>query len=226
MKPLPWSYSGLNMFVNCPAQYNEVKVKKSVKETKGEAIAFGEYVHKQFELWQKNHTKLPRDLAHHELVMKELAALAGDKFLEQRVALNRALRPVDFFADDVWTRGVIDFLSIAGSVAYIVDYKTGRRLPTNDQLALCALHVFATYPNVQECMTWYYMTQCPANEQPGWKVFRRAEIPELWARFIPDLKQYAEAFRTDTWQYRTSGLCRGFCPVKHCQHWRPKREDT
>ena len=35
--------------------------------------------------------------------------------------------------------------------------------------------------------------------------------------------QYAQAFKTDTWQPRPSGLCNGWCPVKTCEFWQPKR---
>lgn len=226
MKPLAWSYSALNMFTTCPVQYKEVKVTKSVQDSKGDAAKFGDYVHKQFELRQKNKTKLPSDLAHHELGMQELAVLPGDKFFECRLALNKSLQPVQFFAGDVWSRAIIDFLAVHRNVAYIVDYKTSKRVPDEKQLALCALHIFAQYPLVSECMTHYYMVKFKMSEQPGWKVFRRTEIPALWTKFTPDLRQYVEAFKTDTWQARPSGLCAGWCPVTTCQHWRPKRDGS
>jgi hypothetical protein len=40
---------------------------------------------------------------------------------------------------------------------------------------------------------------------------------------VPDLKQYATAFKTDVWQPRQSGLCNGWCPVTECEFWKPKR---
>ena len=224
MTPHPWSYSGLNMFVTCPAQYHAVKVLKTAADIPGEAAKFGTYLHKQFELRQKDGTPLPPDIAHHEPVMQELAAKPGMKHLELRVALDKATRPSEFFARNVWSRGVIDYLSIANDTAYIVDYKTGKKVPSPDQLALCALFVFAKYPAVQQCEAWYYMTRHAPTVQPAWRVFKRDEIPALWARFIPNLKQYAEAYRTDIWQARPSGLCFGFCPVKQCDHWHPRRD--
>lgn len=222
MTPHPWSYSGLNMFVTCPAQYHAVKVLKTAAESTNEAGRFGLYLHKQFELRQRDGTALPGDLAHHEPVMQELAALTGDKQFELRLALDTATQPSAFFARNVWSRGVLDYLSVSGSTAYIVDYKTGKKVPSTDQLALCSLFVFAKYPAVQTCQTWYYMTQ--HTSQPVWHTFTRADIPALWGRFIPNLKQYVEAYRTNVWQARTSGLCRGFCAVKQCEHWQPKRE--
>jgi hypothetical protein len=45
----------------------------------------------------------------------------------------------------------------------------------------------------------------------------------LWSKFVPDLRQYMEAFKTETWQARPSGLCNGWCPVTECEHWKPKK---
>ena len=56
------------------------------------------------------------------------------------------------------------------------------------------------------------------------KVWGRAEIEALWNLFIGDLRQYAEAFKGDVWQPRPSGLCNGWCPVKTCAHWKPRRD--
>ena len=223
MTPHPWSYSALNMFVTCPAQYQAVKVLKTAADTMGEDAKFGVYLHKQFELRQRDGTALPADLAHHEPVMRQLENFPGEKFLELRVALDKSMQASEFFARSVWSRGVVDYLAVEGDTAIIIDYKTGKRVPSVDQLALCSLFVFAKYPDVQQCRVWYYMTRKTADEQPAWHTFTRAEIPALWERFIPNLKQYVEAYRTDTWQARPSGLCRGWCPVKQCDHWQPKR---
>jgi hypothetical protein len=51
----------------------------------------------------------------------------------------------------------------------------------------------------------------------------RDQIGAVWGEFLPNLKQYAQAFKEDIWQPRQSGLCGGYCPVTDCEFWRPKR---
>ena len=224
MIPYPWSYSALKTFTTCPAQYHAVKVLKTAADVKGEEARYGDYVHKQFELYHWEGKPLPSDLAHHTQVLIDLAFRPGVKLLEAKLAVNRQLQPCKFFAKDVWARGIVDFAAINGSSAYIVDYKTGKRTPNTDQLELCALLIFAAYPQVQQCNAEYYMTQTQQFVPKIPRVIPRSHIPALWKKFIPDLKQYAEAFKTDIWQERPSGLCRGWCPVKQCAHWTPKQE--
>ncbi len=190
MKPHPWSYSALNTFVTCPAQYHAVKILRTAADPPTPERKFGEYLHKQFELRQRDGTPLPPDLAQHEPTMQMLASWPGEKEFEARIALNRAGYPCTFFARDVWARGVLDYLSVDNDIAYVVDYKTGKRVPTADQLMLCALFVFAKHPAVQQCHGWYYMTRQSADSQPGWTKFLREDIPKLWAKFLPNLKQY------------------------------------
>lgn len=221
MKPIPWSYSGLSQFVNCPRQFEAVRVSKSVVEAQGEAQKWGEWVHKQFEDRQRDGTPLHEDLIAHEGYMARLAALPGEHFCEQKVALDKSLQPCDFFDKGrVWNRGVIDFMAIEHHRAIIVDYKTGKVKPDLKQLALFALFTFHTYPQVTACYTRYYWTQTQKETE---EEFLRGRIPEIWKKFLPDLKQYNEAFLTDTWQPRQSGLCSGWCPVTECEFWKPKR---
>lgn len=193
---------------------------KSVKETQGEAQLWGEWVHKQFENRQRDDTPLPDELAEHEGYMGRLKQLPGKHFHEQKMALNMRMQPCDFFARDVWNRGVLDFVAIEHHRAVIVDFKTGKVKPDLKQLALFALFIFHTYPQVTACYTRYYWTQTKAETE---EEFLRSRIPEIWKKFLPDLKQYNEAFKTNTWQPRQSGLCAGWCPVNECEFWKPKR---
>lgn len=214
MKPLAWSYTALSQFVNCPRQFEAVRVLKSVKEAQGEAQLWGEYVHKQFENRQRDGTPLPDDLAEHEPYMQTLDALPGKHFCEQKMALNRKVEPCGFFDPGVWNRGVLDFVAIDHHRAIIVDYKTGKVKPDLKQLALFALFTFHTYPQVTACYTRYYWTQTKRETE---EEFLRGRIPEIWRKFLPDLQQYNEAFKHNIWQPRQSGLCKAHCPVKECE---------
>ena len=215
--PLPWSHTALEDFVNCPRAYYEKRVAKSVKEEETEAMRWGTRVHKIFEDRQKfgiEKSPLPEELIVHEIQMYNQEVMPGKLYTEEKVALNRKLQPCGFFDKEVWFRGIIDFAKVNGDIATLVDYKTGKPHNKYNQLALFALHTFVRHPEVQTVKVKYYWTQ--AVYVTG-KEYTRATIPELWKLFVPNLRQYVEAFKTDTWQPRQSGLCKKHCPVLNCE---------
>jgi hypothetical protein len=221
MKPQPWSHSRLESFINCPRSFYEKTVAKSVVETQGKEAKWGEYVHKVFENYQRGPgSTLPAELASHLPFMKKIQDWQGTPGLEEKIALNRRLEPCDYFDQEVWYRGIIDFRKNIGSFSRLVDYKTGKVHNKFGQLRAFSLWVFAKFPEVDTVFTHYYWTK---TGEPSMKMFHRSQIPQMWAEFIPDLKQYKEAFVTDTWQPRQSGLCRGWCPVQTCEFWSPGR---
>jgi len=221
MTPKPWSYSALEDFKNCPRAFYEKKVAKSVVETKGEATLWGEHVHKQFEDFLRDGVALPADLQMHEPFLLRLLNAPGTLGVEEKIALNIRGEPCGFFDDDVWYRGVIDAKKVHGSHALLIDHKTGKHHTKFGQLKLFALHTFTAHPEVETVRCEYYWTQTLTKNGQG---YDRSQVPALWREFLPDLRQYAQAFKTDTWQPRQSGLCRGWCPVTDCEFWSPKRK--
>lgn len=221
MKPMPWSHSRLEDFANCPLAFHEKQVVKSVVEEKGEATLWGEQVHSHFEDRLASGVLLPAELETHEDFLARIAAMPGQLFVEERIALNLAGQPCAFFDQDVWYRGVIDVKNVNGSAATVIDHKTGKHHSKFRQLKLFAIHTFAAHPEVETIKADYYWTQ---TKTMNGETYLRSQVPALWATVIPDLRQYAEAFRTDTWQPRQSGLCNGWCPVTSCEFWKPKRK--
>lgn len=221
MRVAPWSHSRLEDFKNCPRAFYEKQIAKSVVETKGEATIWGEIVHKHFEDRLTDGTPLPPELTMHEDFLNRLQHHPGKVVAEQRIALNLRAQPCGFFDQDVWYRGVIDVKIVDGSHALLIDHKTGKHHTKFGQLKLFALHTFAMHPEIETIRCEYYWTQTLTKNGES---YTRDMVPKLWAGFIPDLKQYANAFKTDTWQPRQSGLCNGWCPVTDCEFWRPKRK--
>lgn len=221
MTPKPWSHSALDDFKNCPRAFFEKKVAKSVVETKGEATMWGEQVHKHFEEFLEDGVALPTILEMHEPFLQRLLDLPGQLYVEQKIALDRSVQPCEFFGEGVWYRGVIDAKKVHGDSALIVDHKSGKHHSKFGQLKLFALHTFAAHPEVNNVRCEYYWTQLKSKNGES---YSRDDIPRLWKEFIPDLKQYVEAFKTDTWQPRPSGLCNGWCPVETCEFWKQKRK--
>lgn len=224
MTPKPWSFSSLSDFKNCPRSYYEKRIAKSVKEEETEHTIWGTTVHKAFEDRQGLGTPLPDDLIQHEDYMRKLDAIEGDLFCERKVALGFDRRPVPLPFDwsKVWWNGVIDWTKVnrPKRKANIRDYKTGKQKSDFSQLRLFSLYLFAEYDDVDEVNVRFYWTQ--SMSETG-ETYYRKDIKKLWAQFIPDLRQYMQAFKEDTWQPRQSGLCYGWCPVTQCEFWKPKK---
>lgn len=221
MKPLPWSHTALDDFVNCPRSYYEKRVAKSVKEARSEQMIWGEWVHKQFEDRLGLNVPLPADLWIHEPFMQKLDDKPGLNMTEVKFAFDQKAKPCHFFDQHVWFRGVLDFHKVHEDIGLLVDYKTGKPHTKFKQLALFAIYMFHMYPNIRMVNAQYYWTQTQTVSLKAWG---REEIPALWGLFIPELKQYAQAFREEVWQPRPSGLCNGWCPVKTCEFWKPRKE--
>lgn len=220
MMPRPWSHTALEDFVNCPRSFFEKRVAKSVREAETEQQLWGTYVHEAFERRLRDGRSLPDELEGHEPFMQKLEELRGQQAFERKIALNRSAEPCDFFGNRVWFRGVIDHELIDGDYALLTDYKTGKQHQKFGQLKLFALWCFAAYPALRAMDAQYYWTQSMTTTRER---YTREMVPLLWKAFIPSLRQYAEAFKTETFTPRPSGLCNGWCPVTSCEFWKPKR---
>lgn len=227
MKPLPFTYSGLETFVNCPKQFYHKYVLKDVKDEPGAAQIYGTDVHAHFENYMNasGAYELPGHIIKHKVKLDSLLEKDGIFWCEEKVALGKDLQPCRYDDPDRLWRGNIDFRLVdrVERSATLVDYKTGKQRIKWPQLAIYAIHTFAQFPKVEIINAQFYWTQLEPDVATTKKVWGRAEVGDLWKLFLGDLRQYKEAFKTETWQERPSGLCYGWCPVKSCQHWKPKR---
>jgi len=235
MRPLPWSYSSLNHFLTCPFQYSEVKVYKTVQETSGEMALWGGWAHEQIEEHYKTlapwHENLLPYVPHIERALewgghhgfhapKAGQTLGKLSFSEYKMALNSSLRPCTWEAEEVWLRGITDVLIVEDCEAWVIDWKFGKVKPAMKQLKLFALLVFYHFPAIVKVNTSFEWLQFGQETRESFDI---VDVPKLWQEFTPDLLQFREAFKTETWQKRPSGLCHGWCDVEHCSNWRPKR---
>lgn len=223
-KPLPFTFSSLETFINCPLMFYHKYVVKDVKDEPGEAAIYGTNVHAHFENYMNasGGYALPKDIVGHKPKLDQLLAKDGIFWCEEKVALGKDLQPCRYDDPDRLWRGNIDFRLVDRDEqsATLVDYKTGKQRIKWPQLGLYALHTFAAFPNINLVNAQFYWTQFSETTK---KVWSRDDTREIWLMFVGDLKQYKEAFKTDTWQPRPSGLCRGWCAVKTCRHWSPRR---
>jgi hypothetical protein len=218
-KPLPWSHSSLTTYTSCPKKFYHIKVVKDTPDSTNEAAIWGNNLHLALEERLKDKKPLPEEMMMYEPYAAAIEKRAGKMYIEQQLAITKNCEPCDWMSPDVWCRGIVDVLHIDGNVAWVLDHKTGKRKPDSKQLALFALLVFYHYPEVTECNTAFMWLKTMERDTEKFTV---DQIPELWDKFLPDLKQYNMSFKKDMWTARTSGLCRGWCPVKTCQFYEPR----
>jgi len=223
MQPRPWSHSQLDKFESCPKQYYETTIAKRWPFTTTTEMEWGKRVHRDFEHYLLHGTPLPADVAMHQEFLDRFKDQPGELAGEERIALDRDLKPCKYFGDDrIWYRGQVDARKRdrARGFSHLLDHKTGKVKNDYAQLMGFALYEFLTQPDIHTVQCEYYWTQIKG---ANGRTFTREQLPELWAFFLPKLDRWADAHLTDTWVPKQSGLCNGWCPVTTCEFWRPKR---
>jgi hypothetical protein len=221
MKPRAFSFSALETFVNCPEQYHHKYVLKDLPpEIESPQQLYGTSTHKHFQDRLESNVALPDDLKHHEVKMQQMLTKDGIFWCEEKVALDKRLQPCRWDDPNILWRGIIDWRLVDRweNSATLVDYKTGKPHQKWKQLAMFAIHTFAAFPKVEIVNAQFYWTKLDPEVATTKKVWGRADIEQLWLMFAGDLKQYIEAYKTDVWQMRPSGLCAKWCPVLTCPH--------
>ena len=215
-----WSYSALKDYVNCPRQYNEVKVLKNYVKKATQQMTFGTEVHKACEDYVGEGKPLVKNYAHFKPVLDSLLDIGGTRYPEYEMALMPDCTPCEFSDEARWVRGIVDLLIVDGEDAYIIDYKTGsNKYPDPKQLKLMALMAFAKYPEVKKIKAGLLFI---VHNSFMTEEYSREEIPSLWDAFKGDLQRMGVSYEADVWNPNPTPLC-GWCPVNTCPHHKVRR---
>lgn len=218
---LPWSFSSYSAYQTCPRQFYEVKIAKNWVEEQSEAILWGNTVHKAFEDNIKDGTPLPPTVQRFERVLDSYKRLPGETYTEIELAFTKDLTPTGFWDEDAYCRGKGDLVKVNRNKSANIDWKTGKVKPNSLQLDLMAVQIFIKFPQVELSNNIFVWLQQPS--KPTIEVRRRKELLQLLAQFEAGVQDMEWSEVHGTWPEKPSGLCRGWCPVKSCRHWKPKR---
>lgn len=217
---LKHSYSAVKDYTGCRRRYHEVRILKKFKQGDTEATLYGTAVHKAFEDFVQRGIPLPPQFERFSSYVEPLAGLGGTTLCEHKMGLRRDLSPCEFFAPDVWFRGIPDFLHLneARTVARVADYKTGKsaRFADPGQIALMAAMVMQHYPTVQKVKG---MLMFVVAKQMIPCEFTRAELPDILSKWAGEANMIEEQADTGVWNPTSGPLCR-FCPVATCEYKR------
>lgn len=214
MADRPWSYSALSGYELCPKKWAAQAIHKTTKYTEGPQQAYGKEVHNFLDNRVKKARPLPMDLAHHEGLVAKLAARPGTKLTEVHIGITKELQQCDYWASDIWCRGVIDFITYDADSAVIVDWKTGKVRPDFDQLDLMTALTMVILPTIKKAAGMFYWTK---EKEITSKLYTRAELPGLWENFLPRVQRFQQAIEANDFPARQNFLCARHCEVRGCQ---------
>lgn len=219
MNMIQWSFSSLKDFINCPRQYYEVKVAKSVTKKVTDQMLYGTEVHKAVEDYVREGKPLAKHYSHYKPVLDELLKIPGERYPEYQMALKPDRTKCEFEAEDRWVRGIVDLLIVDGEDAYIIDYKTGsNKYPDTKQLKLMALMTYSHFPevvNIKAGLLFITRNSFVTEE------YVRTEQDSMWTEFHNNLKALEISYENNLWPERPSGLC-GWCPVGNCKFYKTR----
>lgn len=215
-KAFAWSYSGLKAFETCARQFHEVQIRKSFKGTKGPELLWGDRVHKAIAATLAENVAIPDEMLLYKPWIEKVRIGPGQLYVEQKYALTKEFKPTTYFSSDVWYRGIGDAVRIYGSVALVVDWKTGKVLDDPVQLLLMALCIFNHFPKVQRVKAVFVWLKYDTQSE---QIFTRQEIADSMVGVLDRVHSMKEAYDTDNYPPNPSGLCRKHCPVTSCQYW-------
>ena len=220
-----YSHSALSTFETCPRQYKHLYLLRDVKHLKTKENERGDLVHKAIAAWIEHGTESAEYAAEINVVRPLVTALrarapAYEEFAELKWGLTPGFTPTGFFDSNVYLRGVIDYVLIEPTSAFVLDHKTGKKKEDFAQLDTFATAVFCLNPSVERVRAAF-----------GWlktgefthKDYTREGLRALTRAIEAKIETVWEHTSFDNFPGRPSGLCRGWCPVRQCEHWSAQR---
>lgn len=215
----PLSYSRMNNFKTCPAQFEHLYLTKDVVFQSSDAMDYGKRVHKQLELYGKTGdvSQLTRETLRWKGLVDRIRKVRGDIDYEMAVGLTEDLKKCGWFANDIWLRAILDVLVVDGDTAYALDYKTGKVRDDLTQLQFFACIVMFLYPQVNTVNTAFLWL---VHDKDTTVVYTREHLEPLWGKLCKQLDVIQEAITLGIFVAKPSPLC-NWCAAKAiCQYKR------
>jgi hypothetical protein len=215
VKAVAWSFSALTAFETCARRYELTKVSKLVKEPPTAETLWGNRVHKSLEHRIADNLPLPEGMTEYETIVAKIISKGGVVRAEQKMALNRNLVPVEYFAPDVWVRGITDITVIKGTTVFNGDWKTGKTQKNSAQLRLSAALVMAHKPFIAKSVNAFIWLKTGTVDT---EIVMRGDLSAIWREFIPRVQRLEIAVAENKFPPKPSGLCKNYCPCTTCEY--------
>ena len=214
-----FSFSAIKTFKQCPKKYYHLKVAQDVKDKPGEAAMYGSDAHTAAEVYIRDGVPIPGRYKIMRPIVEALEKFEGEKHPEIKLGVKKTedgYEACSFDDPAAWYRGIADLVIINGSMAYCIDYKTGKSSHYADikQLDLMAGALFLLYPDLT------VIKSALAFVVPGdfiRKIHKVELTDEYLGVFKHELAELSGAHDNGVWNAKQGPLC-GWCPVVECEH--------
>lgn len=218
---MPLSFSRLSTFESCPQKFDYLYLSKTVKDSDNEFTIYGTRVHEALETYGKSGAgaageatlsldAVPEDVKKFTPLVDCILRQTGTHHFEYQLAINADKQPCDWFAPDVWIRGIADVLVVDGVRAWCIDWKTGKPKSNPTQLQLFAALIFAHFPDVEEIRTSFVWLN---HDDTTNSTFTRSMAPHLWMALEPRFRRVQDTVDLGVFETKPSGLCK-WCPAR------------
>jgi CRISPR/Cas system-associated exonuclease Cas4 (RecB family) len=223
-----WSYSSITLFDQCPKKYYHLRISKDIKEPESEQMVYGKELHLAAEEYIRDDKAIPPQFMYIKPMLDKLKAVPGEKLCEYKLGIKviegGKLAPCDFFDKQVWYRGIADLIILdkEKQEARVIDYKTGKSAQYADtkQLKLLAAAVFLHFPEIKTIKAGLLFVVANDFIRENYEaMFKLAYFEQI----KPTVQQLESAIESNVWNPKRNFTCKGWCPVKECPHWEPKR---
>jgi len=215
-KPLVFTYTNLNTYLICPHQMYRRYVKKDLEFKKTPEMELGNVVHSAFE-YRIGGRPLPMEMNHWEPFAAALDGLNAKP--ELKMGITKEGKPTGFFDNDVWFRGKADVVAISGTVAFLPDWKTGKRREEPFELATNGMLVHAHNPYLTKITGAYVWLK----ENAMGLMHDVSDTNSTWARVNNIAEEIQSCMQTGEWEKKRTPLC-SWCDVHDCENnTNPKR---
>ena len=215
-KSFAWSFSRLKSYETCPFRYQQVDVLKAFREAKSKELDWGDFVHKTFANVLLGKLQLPTEMKDYQKWIDGIHKLPGELYVEQKYAIDKDFKPVGYFDDNVWFRGIGDAVKIYKTRGAIVDWKTGAIKVDSVQLMLMAQCLFSYFPQLEVVHTAFVWLKDGVTTP---EQFTKQDIADSWLGLYGRVNELENATKTNNFPPKPSGLCRKHCPVSSCQYY-------
>ena len=230
-KEWSWSYSKLKNYRDCPKRMYEIDVLRNYKEEikPGSPLEWGNRVHESVAAALRGVTPLPEEMG--SLLqpwIDRVRSVPGKLYVEQKYAITRDFKAAEYFAPNVWYRGIGDVVVIGNpftdkktglrcQLALILDWKTGKPIDNSEQLMLMAQCIFTHFPTVTHVRSEFIWLKdnCTTPE-----VFTRQEVASMWVGLLDDVNGLEQATKDLNFPPKPGGLCKSYCAVESCPYWK------
>lgn len=232
-KSFNWSYSKIKNYETCAKRYYEIDVAKNFAEAKvpGGPLDWGDKVHFAMAAALRNEAPLapdgskivvgapgtlPPEMASYQHWIDKFKKGPGHLLVEQKYAITKDFGATQYFANNVWYRGIGDVVRVDGPVGLIGDWKTGAVKEDPVQLLLMAQCLFSFYPLLKVVRSEFIWLQDDSHSK---EIITRQRLALEWIAILDRVAALEEATKAQAFPPKPGALCKKWCVVNTCPFW-------